>query len=188
MRLILASQSPRRKELLSSLGVEFETVPADVEEHEICYYAPQTAQANAILKAEHIAALYPDDLVLGSDTVVEYKEHILGKPKDLEHARKTLRTLSGKEHLVVTAVALRSINNAIKCDYSVTTKVKFKELTDETIEQYISLVNTLDKAGAYGIQSRGELLVESIDGPMDNVIGLPCERLKETLTHLGILI
>jgi len=184
LRIVLASQSPRRKELLSTLEFDYEIIPADIEEIATSYFPPQTAMINAILKADHIAKQHPEALVIGSDTVVEYQEKILGKPTDISHAKETLRFLSGKTHMVVTAVSLRSLNNNIKCDFSEKTEVTFKDLSDQTIDEYISLVNTLDKAGAYGIQSHSELLVKSITGPIDNVIGLPCDKLKQALNTI----
>lgn len=188
MHLILASQSPRRKKLLATLGFEFDVVPADIEEIAASYFAPQTAQYNAIAKAEYVAELHPHSLIIGSDTVVELDEKILGKPKNISHAQSTLRLLAGKKHSVVTAVSLRCIDNNIRCDFSVVTEVTFKHFDDSVIDNYISLVNPLDKAGAYGIQIHSELLVESISGPVDNVIGLPCAKLNEALQQIcGLL-
>jgi len=116
--------------------------------------------------------------------VVEFEKHVLGKPENLDQARETLRLLSGKTHQVVTGVSLRCNKTAVRCDFAEVTEVTFKPFGDDVIEEYITKVNTLDKAGAYGIQTHGEMLVESIEGSMNNVIGLPTERLTESLRIL----
>lgn len=184
MHLILASQSPRRSKLLSELGLEFEIVPADVVEISEGYPPLEVARTNSQLKADYVAHKNPDSLIIGSDTIVELKGNILGKPRNVSHAREMLRQLSGQTHHVLTAVSLRSLKHNIKVDFTETTKVTFKPLNDDIIDKYLSLVNTLDKAGSYGIQSYGDLIVESVEGPIDNVIGLPCKKLKLKLEEV----
>ncbi len=186
MKLILASQSPRRKELLSGLGVNFTSIPADIDEILIHSEGVSTAEHNSHIKAQHIAKSYPNDLILGSDTIVELGDKVLGKPTDIEDAKATLRSLSNKEHEVITAVTLICLENSIDYTFTETTKVKFKKLTEEAISEYLSKVNTLDKAGSYAIQSHRELIVESFEGFIDNVIGLPTHGLKQAFKELNI--
>ncbi|MFA6714002.1 MAG: Maf family protein [Victivallales bacterium] len=179
--IILASGSERRKYLLAEMGLDFVQIPSSVfESGKETYYA-DAATLNAVRKAQDIAALYPDSLVIGADTVIEYRQEIIGKPADIAEAESILLRLSGNSHCVVSAVSLQSINARIRCTFAVSTKVNFKEITTAAVREYRSLVNVLDKAGAYAIQEYGEMLVESIEGPLDNVIGLPCKALGEVL-------
>lgn len=179
---ILASVSPRRKELLSSIVDDFTVVPSDAEEiSQGETYNPEIALRNAIIKAEAVAKRYPDALVLGADTVIEFEEHVIGKPADKKDAARILAMLSGRKHAVVTALCLRCINKNTSCVFSEETEVEFLPLNRETIEDYISKVNTLDKAGAYAIQEYGEMIIKGFKGPLDNVIGLPAKRLAEAI-------
>ena len=187
MRIILASDSERRRQLLSEMGLDFIQVPSSVKEFgNECYYS-EAAMHNAVRKARDVAEKYPDDLVIGVDTVIEYQQQIIGKPEDLDDARKILLKLANDSHFVVSAVSLLSLNAGIRCNFAVTTKVNFKDFSPEIADKYLSLVNVLDKAGAYAIQEHGEMLVDSIDGPLDNVIGLPCDALRKTLDAINLL-
>ncbi len=133
---------------------------------------------NAAAKAAAAAADYPQDTVIGADTGIVFDGQLIGKPADLEDAKRILRMLSGHTHEVCTAVALRG---AVQDDFSVTTKVTFKELSEETIQAYLDAVPVLDKAGAYALQDHGDMIIASVEGDEDNVVGLPC---RELLKHL----
>lgn len=180
--VILASASPRRVELLRQIIFRFRVLPSAAPEceHEQ-FTAWEVAQLNAHRKARLIAKQHPDHLVIGADTVVCLGTKFYNKPADAADARRMLRELSGKTHQVVTGVCLlhlRGHREALFCD---TTLVKFHRLTPAVIRQYVATANPLDKAGAYGIQDQGELLVADIHGSYTNVMGLPVERLRAEL-------
>lgn len=184
--MILASRSPRRRELLCSCGAEFSIFEPDVDELQpgMGVELPALPQHNAALKAADVAARFPDELVLGADTMVICGEKALGKPASEAEAVAMLQMLSGKEHLVITGMALIWRERDICELWSEHTRVKFKELSPEVIKNYMELVDVSDKAGAYAIQEHGELIVESLDGEIENVIGLPLEKLKAYLKEL----
>lgn len=181
MRIILASGSPRRIELLDQFNIEFEVVPSKIEEVTRNHETPvQTVMGLAFEKANDVASVYPDALVIASDTIV-FKDNILGKPSSRAEAKAMLDTLNGKVHEVYTGVALIYKNDNISVvDYEKTT-VTFNILTDEQIEKYLITNEPLDKAGAYGIQGIGALLVKKIDGDYFNVMGLPLSKLSQLL-------
>lgn len=187
-RLILASASPRRRELLAELGVPFEIVVADVVEHEAPDADPRRMVAhNAALKADWVAARHPAAWVLGADTTVFIDSTVLNKPRDLAEARAMLRRLSGRTHTVFTGVALRRAADAWRIDEGVATEVTFRPLDEPVIDAYLAAVNPLDKAGGYGIQERGELIVAGTRGSFTNIVGLPMEVTKQILTQVGLL-
>jgi septum formation protein len=185
LSLILASKSPRRKELLNKMGLEFAVVDSGVDELDNCVYPPDVPFLNAISKAEAVSQKYPSELILAADTIIDFNNKILGKPKDKAQAFEMLKELSGNEHKVITAVCLKNKARSIECVFGVSTSVFFRKLTEKDINKYLNLVNCLDKAGAYAIQEHGDILVEKIIGPQDNVIGLPCERLSAALQACG---
>ncbi len=186
--LILASASPRRRELLAQLGVAFEIVAAQVQEHEEESTAPRVMVAhNAALKADWVAARYPEACVLGADTTVCLGATVLNKPRDLADARAMLRRLSGRTHEVFTGLALRRVASNMRLDELVRSEVTFHELTDTVIDAYFSRVNPLDKAGAYAIQEHGDLIVAGHRGSFTNIVGLPLETTKQILTRAGLL-
>lgn len=177
MKVILASASPRRQELLGYVFDEFECKPADIDESlpdEI--KAEESAEYLAVKKAEHIAKEYPDALVIGCDTVVVHKGTVYGKPADEKDAAEMLGELSGEKHSVITGVCL--CLNGKKHSFSDVTAVEFYTLTEKEISDYIATGSPMDKAGAYGIQDKGFLPVKSITGDYFNVVGLPIGRLK----------
>lgn len=180
MKIILASASPRRRELLKYAVPEFDVVPADIDETlPGDTPAEKSAEYLAVKKARHIAELYPDSLVIGSDTVVISEGEILGKPRDEADAARMLKKLSGKTHSVITGVCAVC---GTKCEsFSQETRVKFYPLSDDEIAAYIATGDPMDKAGAYGIQSGGCILAESIEGDFFNVVGLPVAGLKRLL-------
>lgn len=180
-RVILASSSPRRRELLEDAGLEFEVIASPAEEvHDTSMPLEELCELNASLKAQAVAKQHPDALVIGSDTLVFIDETPLGKPVDMNEARAMLRQLSGRTHQVCTAVCILQ-HAGDKRVFHDTTEVRFKELGDAGIEAYLERVNPLDKAGAYGIQEHGDLIVEGIEGRFDTVMGLPVELVIEAL-------
>ncbi len=186
--LILASASPRRKELLGQVGIPFQTITADVVEHEDPKTDPrEMVSHNAALKADWIAERHPEAYVLGADTTVFIDGVALNKPADGEEARAMLRQLSGRTHTVFTGLALRQSTSGLRIDEGVASEVTFKMLTDEVIETYLSKVHTLDKAGGYAIQEQGELIIERQKGSLSNIIGLPLDETKQILTRAGLL-
>ena len=187
-RLILASASPRRRELLAQLGVPFEVIVADVLEHEEAATEPRAMVAhNAALKADRVAADHPDALVLGADTTVFLDGAALNKPADLAEARTMLRRLAGRTHTVFTGIAVRRASVGLRIDEGVASEVTFKALDEAAIDDYLTRVHTLDKAGGYAIQEHGELIVAGYRGSLTNIIGLPLETTKQILTRCGLL-
>jgi len=187
-RLILASASPRRRELLGQLGVPFEIVVADVTEHEDASTDPRVMVAhNAALKAEWVSARHPNAVVLGADTTVFIEGVALNKPCDGAEARAMLRRLSGRTHTVFTGLALRRASDGLRIDEGVASDVTFKAFDETVIEDYLARVHTLDKAGGYAIQEHSELLGAEYRGSLTNIIGLPVETTKQILTRCGLL-
>jgi len=180
MALILASQSPRRKVLMGFITTSF-TVDVCTEEEKIEEGTPaeEMVQQLALQKAKSVAQRHPGDIVIGCDTVVAVDGEILGKPKSEEDAANMLRKLSGKQHHVYTGVALVQ-DEREECFVSAT-GVKFYELEDELIDWYVATGEPADKAGAYGIQGNGSILVEGLEGDYFTVMGLPVGRLYREL-------
>ena len=180
MALILASQSPRRKVLMGFITTSF-TVDVCMEEEKIEEGTPadQMVQQLALQKAKSVAQRHPGDIVIGCDTVVAIDGEVLGKPKSEEDAANMLRKLSGKQHQVYTGVALVQ-DDREECFVSAT-GVKFYELEDELIDWYVATGEPADKAGAYGIQGNGSILVEGLEGDYFTVMGLPVGRLYREL-------
>jgi septum formation protein len=180
--LILASESPRRSELLRQLGLQFKVVASNASEiqHEQLT-AREAAQINAYRKARTISKKYPDALVLGADTVVHIESVLFGKPKSLEEAYEMLEKLQGRTHEVVTAVCLLNLRHHQQRIFTDSTYVTFHKLDAVKIRRYLTKVNPLDKAGAYAIQEEGDLIVERVAGSYTNVVGLPIEKLRVQL-------
>lgn len=174
--LILASQSPRRKELLKLITNDFVVIPADIDEHVHVSNEELPARASK-LKAEAIKKTHPNDDVLGCDTVVIIGGELLGKPRNKIDAYNMLKKLSGKKHVVISGYTFIKGDKII--NRSVKTYVYFNELSDELINKYIESGSPMDKAGAYGIQDKEFNLVNHIEGSLYNVIGLPIEDIKE---------
>ncbi|MCP3965858.1 MAG: septum formation protein Maf [Lentisphaerae bacterium] len=188
MQLILASNSERRKILLKEMGLDFVQVPSfTVEVGAGDCYCSDVPLVNASRKADDIATNNPQSLVIGADTVIEWEDTIIGKPQDIGDAKRILMILSGSTHSVVTGVALRCGLHSIRVDFAEYTRVKFKNFSEKNVDEYLNVVHVLDKAGAYAIQEYGEMLVDSIDGPLDNVIGLPCTKLSQSLNACSLL-
>ncbi|HEY0429139.1 MAG TPA: Maf family protein [Pyrinomonadaceae bacterium] len=188
-KLILASGSPRRAEILSFVGWEFEKRAADIDETEFSGEKPEDyVRRLALEKASAVAANYENAIILGADTIVVIDNQIIGKPKDLADARRMLRFLSGKRHEVLTGVALvkKSELPAVADGSDLQslvglqrTGVKFAELTDAEIEFLVEKGEPLDKAGAYAVQAQAALFIEEIEGDYWNVVGLPVNLVYE---------
>jgi septum formation protein len=186
-QLILASASPRRRELLAGLGVSFSVVPAEVTEHEEPDTDPRVMVAhNAALKADWVAARHPEATVIGADTTVFIDRTVLNKPRDAAEARAMLRMLSGRSHTVFTGLAVRRLADGLRLDRGVASEVTFKVLDETAIESYLSRVHTLDKAGGYAIQEHGDLIVAGYTGSLTNIVGLPVDEMKQLLTQAGL--
>ncbi len=182
IRLILGSASPRRRELLKAAGFDFEVIAPHVPEIENYLYPPYIPLLNAMLKADAVAKDHPNALVIGADTVISFEDNIIGKPASESDAVDILCRLSGKVHEVITGVRLRSFALNIRCDFAEISTVRFKNFTASTARDYVKRVHTLDKAGAYAIQEHGDMIVAEISGSLDNIIGLPCDKLKTAIS------
>jgi septum formation protein len=183
-RLILASSSPRRKELLSLTLLPFEVSPSTIEEKMDQTLSPgQLVESLAEQKAEERLQAHPDCVILGADTIVSYQNKRLGKPRDEHDAAEMLRMLSGQTHEVYTGVSI--MDKEKRKTFSVKTNVTFYTLDDDTISWYIRTKEPFDKAGSYGIQGSGSLLVEQIHGDYFNVVGLPVSKVVRTLRDFG---
>lgn len=175
--IILASDSPRRRELLATLVGEFHVEPSRVDEH-VRYKAPwRMVEAIAEKKCDAVAGRHPEDVVIGADTVVVFGGKVLGKPKDDAHAVEMLRALAGKKHTVYTGVCVS--DRGVKTVWHEVSHVYMQKMSDEFIARYVAGGSPLDKAGAYGVQDEGT--VERYDGEYANIMGLPLVRLAELL-------
>ncbi len=182
--IILASASPRRQELLKLIFDDFAVEPADIDETvRKTIELTQYPEYLALKKSRHIAEKRPiDDVVIGCDTGVFIDDLMLGKPKDKEQAKEMLRMLSGKTHKVITGCSV--FYKGMNISFSEVTEVEFYQLTDAEIDEYVATGEPMDKAGAYGIQGKGALLVKRIKGDYYNVMGLPVGALKQKLKML----
>jgi septum formation protein len=190
MNLILASASPRRRELLRAAGIAFEVEATDIPEVPEPGEAPQAfAERMALQKAKTIASWRANDWVLGADTIVVVDGTILGKPRDKKDAARMLRMLSGRQHEVITAVCICSMGSGImRCDCQwETTRVTFSELSDEDIAGYVSTGEPMDKAGAYGIQGIASRWIPRIEGDYSNAVGLPMALVWGMLRERGVV-
>ncbi len=187
-KLILASGSPRRAEILTSVGWEFEKQVADIDETELPGEKPDNyVQRLAREKAEKIAVNYIDAYVLGADTIVVIEDKIIGKPKDFEDAARMLKMLSGKKHDVLTGISIVKVsnNNSETKTNLQKTSVKFAKLSDAEINFLVENGAPLDKAGAYAVQAQAALFIEEIEGDYWNVVGLPVHLVYQTINSFG---
>ena len=184
MKIILASKSPRRSEILETMGVEFETDVADVDESVSDTLSPVEAVCEiSKRKAKKVAERHADDeIVISADTVVVIDGKIIGKPKDKEDAFNIIKSLSGRTHEVYTGFTVCG-KGRTKTDFEVT-KVHFKQLCDDDIRRYVATGEPMDKAGAYGIQQKGNLFVEYIHGDYYNVVGFPISKICVTIKEI----
>jgi septum formation protein len=186
-RLILASASPRRRDLLSTAGFEFEVVAPDVAEVSsealtLC----EATSCNALRKGLAVARTHPKAVVLAADTLVALAHQVIGKPRHREEAVRILRHLSGREHLVVSGVFIAHLGAGRSETFSVISRVTFRKLSDAMINDYLARIDPLDKAGAYAAQSEGRSIIARITGSRTNVIGLPMEKTGAALARFGI--
>ncbi|SJZ92846.1 Maf family protein [Selenihalanaerobacter shriftii] len=188
-KVVLASASPRRQELLEQIYVNFVTIPSNVDETKINGEDPiDLVQKLALAKADDVAKRVGNSLVIGADTVVVYKDEVLGKPNSNAEAYEMLSKLRETEHQVITGFAIIDTNTLEqKIDYEMT-KVIMKDFTDQDISDYIATGEPMDKAGGYAIQERGAVFVEKIDGSYSNVVGLPLSKLVINCKELGYQI
>ena len=182
MKTILASKSPRRAKILSEHGWSFLVEPTEAEEVSIALAPRRTVLVNAARKLKACRSIHPDAEIVAADTIVWFNGKIYGKPRDLAEARVYLRELSGQVHSVFTGVAYCVPGGRLQTDV-VESKVKFRELSDETIDRYVDSVRPTDRAGAYDIDESGDLIVESYTGSYENIMGLPMEPLA---AHNGL--
>lgn len=189
-KVILASKSPRRKEILEQVGVSFTVIPSQKEEVITCQDPVAVVKELALIKAEEVADAVPGPaLIIGADTIVVHHHEILGKPRDAEHAREMLKNLQGQKHEVYSGVALvlKNTGQADKVlNFSVCTRVGICPMSEQQIEAYIATGEPFDKAGAYGIQGRFAVYVNQLEGDYYNVVGLPISRIYEVLRENGI--
>lgn len=185
--LVLASASPRRRDLLARAGFDFEVVTPHVNE-----VAParltllEATSWNALRKGLEVARRYPDDVVLAADTLVALEHTLIGKPADRAEAACILRRLSGRTHLVASGVFVAHLRVGRSQSFTVTSRVTFKKLSDKKIEEYLDEIDPLDKAGAYAAQGKGGAIIVRIAGSRSNVIGLPLEKTRRALARFEV--
>jgi septum formation protein len=185
--LILASTSPRRRELLAEAGYDFESIAPRIGECSIGgLTVRELALRNAIRKALAVARTQPDAVVLAADTLVALDHRIIGKPTNLDHAFAILRTLSGQTHVVCSGVVICHLRSGQFRTFHEISYVRFKKLSDQRIRDYFSKINPLDKAGAYAAQGSGAEIIQKIEGSYTNVVGLPMEETIRVLRRFGI--
>jgi septum formation protein len=185
LELVLASASPRRREILDRAGYRFEVRPSGVEEDGVESSDPgQVAESLALAKARAVAPLYPDKPVVGADTLVVLGDRILNKPVDEDEAVEMLRSLSGRTHTVYTGLAVVWLERGETVSVAESTEVTFRDLDEDEIIDYVAGGEPMDKAGAYGIQGLGSTLVAGVEGCFYNVMGLPVARLTSILKDI----
>lgn len=186
--IILASESPRRVDILRTLGVSFSIIPPKIDETQRKDELPKNYVSRiSFEKAQSVGVHFPDKWIVGADTVVVFKNKIMGKPKDERDAFKMLKTLSGKWHRVITGFCILNISKDIIYRDVVETKVFLREMSDLEIIRYINTSEPLGKAGSYAVQGKGGYMVKEIKGSFTNVVGLPICELAEALLSLGVL-
>jgi septum formation protein len=186
-RLILASGSPRRVQLLWDAKFEPEVIPAEVDELRCDFLTPtELTLFNAFQKAAAVAVRHPDAVVLGADTLVALGSEVFGKPRDLFDARRMLEKLVGKTHRVITGVSLIQVSVGRVITRAVHTTVTIRPLTATEIEAYLEIAEPLDKAGSYAAQKSPDLIIQEIKGSFTNVVGLPMELVRPLLNSVGI--
>ncbi|WP_072912271.1 Maf family protein [Pseudobutyrivibrio xylanivorans] len=183
MKIVLASNSPRRKELLAQAGIEFIVDPADIDEVTSETFPAKVVEDLSRQKALAVAGKHKGEIVLAADTVVAFDDKILGKPKDEEDAFRMLTELSGRAHQVYTGVTIVDAGGEVKT-FSECTEVTMYENSPEAIRSYIASKEPIDKAGAYGIQGLGAVLVKGIEGDYNNVVGLPLAKVYRVLYNV----
>lgn len=185
VKIILASQSPRRAALLRQIGLEFEQIPSNIDEEKVPLTSPVSyVKKLAALKAKSVAKRIDEGIVIGADTVVCIDGRIFGKPHDAEDAINTLRLLDGKVHKVISGICVIDKRSKTTVTKAVTTRVKFRKLDEKLIKWYVETGEPMDKSGSYGIQGKGAALIEWIRGDYSNVVGLPIMTLATILEKM----
>ena len=185
--LLLASNSPRRRQLLTDAGFEFAAIaPLASEKSDVDLTLRELTIFNAMRKAISIARAHPGEVVLGADTLVALDDQIIGKPRDVDEAAAILRRLSGRAHEVCSAGFVCHLTTARSTSFYEISRVWFRPLSDSAIRAYIDKVNPLDKAGSYAAQGHGAEIIEKIEGSYTNVVGLPMEKTTAALAGFGI--
>lgn len=185
--IILASNSPRRRELLEKIGLKFEAEDSGYAEKINPELEPKKlVKFLSLEKVKTAAKKHLNAIIIAADTLVVYQDEILGKPKTLKHARRMLQLLNNKKHSVFTGFTILDTKNKKTISKVVETKVYFRKLSEEEIENYVHSEKPLDKAGAYAIQGLGELLIKKIEGDYSNIVGLPVSELAQNLKHFGV--
>ena len=186
-RLLLASNSPRRRDLLREAGIDFQILAPEIAERsDVDLTLRELTALNAIRKGLSVARLRPNNVVLAADTLVAIDGHVLGKPKDNSEAIGMLQQLSGRAHEVCTSVFIFHLTRRRSVNFDDISRVYFKKLSRAKIDKYLTRVNPLDKAGAYAAQGFGSEIIEKIDGSYTNVVGLPMEKTLPALAEFGI--
>lgn len=191
MDIILASKSPRRRDILKLAESNFDVIDSNIEEREVSFERPEIMVTRlAFQKAMSVAAEHPESLVIGADTTVVIDGRILGKPKSYDEAFDMIRMLSGRVHKVITGISVIKLDELTKINDYTISQVRFRELTDEDIKSYLDKNDYIDKAGAYGIQGIGSILVEGLYGDYMNVVGMSLttlDKLFKKATGRGII-
>jgi septum formation protein len=186
-KIILASTSPRRKELLAKTGLKFSVVPSDYEEDMTLKLSPKKlAKVLSMGKAEAVAKRYKDAIIIGADSFVAYKNDLLGKPHTVERARMMLRQLSGKMNSVITGFSIIDTKTGKRVSRAIECKVYLRKMTDCEIDAYIKTGEPLERAGAYSAQERGSVFVRKTEGNFFTIVGLPVYELTQELEKFGV--
>jgi septum formation protein len=186
-RLILASASPRRRQLLADAGFAFDIIAPEVDEILSANFTIREATCwNALRKGLTVARAHPDEVVLAADTLVALDQRVIGKPADRAEAARILRLLSGQTHVVASGVFIAHLRRGKSETFCANSRVVFKKLSDRMIEEYLAMIDPLDKAGAYAAQGHGRAIIARIVGSRSNVIGLPLERTRAALARFDI--
>lgn len=186
--VILASASPRRKQLLREIGMKFEVVPSSESEPDQPHLSPgEWAMRQALAKARDVAKRFPNAVVIGADTIVVLGRRVYNKPKDMADAKRMLRELRGRTHRVITGVCVLHLKARKKLLFAETSHVTFRKLNDRQIASYLRRIHPLDKAGAYAAQEQGSAIIEHVEGSFSNVVGFPLERFRTEVRRALIL-
>jgi septum formation protein len=180
-KLILASASPRRKELLKQIVSDFTVVPPNIDEIiDLSVPIEEAIEKLSLNKAQAVASQYPEATIIAADSIVYFKGQVLGKPKNRQHAHNMLKQLSGQEHRVITGVTVLN-HKGRTISFSDSVRVKFKAISDDKLKAYLNTKEPYDKAGAYAIQGKGKAFVEYYNGEFETVVGLPTNKIKLVL-------
>lgn len=189
MDIILASQSPRRQEILAKLGLPFQVVPSEYEEDMNIDLPPvELVKTLALGKAQEVSERCPEALVIGSDTIVVYQDSKLGKPHSVEEAQDMLRMLQGQKNQIITGVCIRQASSNTEIVFADTVDIMMAPMSEEQIIAYVASGEPMDKAGAYALQEKGAVFIERMEGDFFTAMGLPLRRVAESLEELGVII